>query len=179
DEVLSKLSIIPFEGATTGRELYREAKLMLAIKEMQNKNYQKGLQFIAEAKIWPENLGVGKPYQNDVDDRLEEWMNYLCYNNINKTKEAQDALQKIILFKPLVENTVSNFLSANHLITAWALQKTGKTTEALNWLDEQIKLYPGNKILLWDKAIFEKTQNVQSNINDAGVTLLKQLMQLQ
>ncbi len=179
DEVLSKLSIIPFEGATTGRELYREAKLMLAIKEMQNKNYEKGLQFIAEAKIWPGNLGVGKPYQNDVDERLEEWMNYLCYKHINKTKKAQDALQNIIDFKPLVENTVSNFLPANHLITAWALQKIGKNVEALNWLNDQIKLHPGNKILLWDKAIFEKKQNVQSGINDAGVTLLKQVMQLQ
>ena len=31
DAMLTKLNIIPFEGATEGRELYREAKLMQAI----------------------------------------------------------------------------------------------------------------------------------------------------
>ncbi len=178
DEVLSKINIIPFEGATNGRELYREAKLMLAIKEMQNKNYEKALQFIKDAKIWPENLGVGKPYGGDVDERLEEWMSYLCYQQMNKTKEAQDALQKIIQFKPKIENTVSNFLPANHLVTAWAMEKIGKREEALNWLDSQINQYPNNKILVWCKDMFEGKQTVKADTNDSGVRILNLLMQL-
>lgn len=178
DEVLSKLNIIPFEGATTGQQLYREAKLMLAIKEMQNKNFAVALQFIADAKTWPENLGVGKPYQEDVDERLEEWMNYLCYYHMNKTKEAQAALQKIIQFKPKIENTVSNFLPANNLVNAWALEKLESKTQAVKWLYQQISLYPGNKIFEWCKEMFEYKQFAKADTNDPGVRLLLQLTQL-
>ncbi len=38
DKVLGGLDIIPFEGATAGRELYREAKLMQAVARMKEKN---------------------------------------------------------------------------------------------------------------------------------------------
>src|SRR6185503_13040941 len=71
DAVLSKLNIIPFEGATEGRQLYREVKLMEAIDAMRNKDYKKALQFISESRLWPENLGEGKPYDADIDERLK------------------------------------------------------------------------------------------------------------
>ena len=57
DAVLTKLNIIPFEGATEGRELYREAKLMQAIAEMQKKNYNNALKFINASKLWPREFG--------------------------------------------------------------------------------------------------------------------------
>src|SRR5690606_22145241 len=76
--VLAKLNIIPFEGATEGKALYREAKLMLALQEMQKNNYKKALTFINQSRLWPPNLGVGKPYDDEIDSRLEDWMEYLC-----------------------------------------------------------------------------------------------------
>ena len=36
DALLTRIQIIPFEGATDGRELYREAKLMQAVQEIKN-----------------------------------------------------------------------------------------------------------------------------------------------
>src|SRR5262249_27209881 len=96
DALLSKLNIIPFEGATEGRQLYREAKLMEAIDAMQGKDYNGALQFIGEARLWPENLGEGKPYDVDIDERLEYWMSYVCYQKLNKKKEANAVLQPII-----------------------------------------------------------------------------------
>ena len=86
DALLTRLNIIPFEGATDGRELYREAKLMQAIQEMQKKNYKKALQFISASKLWPLNLGVGKPYDEDIDMRLEDWMSYLIYEKTGKSR---------------------------------------------------------------------------------------------
>ena len=59
--LLKTIQILPNEGATEGRQLYRENQLMLALDEMEKKNYKKALQYIAESKEWPENLGVGKP----------------------------------------------------------------------------------------------------------------------
>lgn len=62
DALLTQLKILPFEDATTGRQSYHEAKLMQEVIEMKKQQYKKALQFIAESKLWPQNLGVGKPY---------------------------------------------------------------------------------------------------------------------
>ena len=94
DIVLSQLNIIPFEGATEGRQLYREAKLMEAIGEMRNKNFNKALVFINEAKLWPENLGEGKPYEKDIDERLENWMSYICYYKMGDMKAGERGASK-------------------------------------------------------------------------------------
>ena len=75
------------------------------------------MSFISEAKQWPENLGVGKPYDEDIDDRLENWMNYLCNSNLKKTTDADQSLQKIVEFNS------QNVYPENALVTVWALRK--------------------------------------------------------
>ncbi|MDB5144096.1 MAG: hypothetical protein JWQ66_2809, partial [Mucilaginibacter sp.] len=85
-DLLSKINILPFEGATIGRELYHEAELMQAIEKIHSKNYAAALIIINEAKKWPQNLGVGKPYKENLDERLEDWMSYLCYQQMGKKK---------------------------------------------------------------------------------------------
>jgi Tfp pilus assembly protein PilF len=84
DNVLSRLTIIPFEGATAGRELYREDKLMEAVSCMKNRRYAKALGYIAAARKWPENLGVGEPYPQDQDLQWEEWMSAYCQAALKK-----------------------------------------------------------------------------------------------
>jgi tetratricopeptide (TPR) repeat protein len=175
-DLLSKINILPFEGATIGRELYHEAELMQAIEKIHSENYAAALIFINDAKKWPLNLGVGKPYQENIDERLEDWMSYLCYQQMGKKKEAQGSLQEIIQFKPKIENTVSNFLPANDLVTLWAMEKLDGRAKAEGWLNEQVKLYPDNKIIGWCKQTFEDKQPVKTDINDSGVRLLERLM---
>ena len=101
DVLLSKLSIIPFEGATEGRQLYREAKLMMAVQALSNNDHKKAIQFVQAAKLWPENLGEGKPYDADIDERLENWLLYIAYSHLHKTTDAETALKKIIDFIPV------------------------------------------------------------------------------
>jgi Tfp pilus assembly protein PilF len=175
DQLLSKLSIIPFEGATEGRELYREAKLSLAIQEINRNNCKTAFQKIKEAKEWPSRLGVGKPYDEDIDLRLEDWISYLCYKKAKNTIEAEKALKRITEFVPRVENGISNFLPANHLITAWAMKESGQVDEANKWLDEQIKKFPSNPTLRWAKEMFTTTQVTMPNYNDATMRLIMQL----
>jgi len=130
DAFLTQLQILPFEGATAGRQLYHEAKLMQALNEMKNKQYKKALPFIAGAKLWPANLGVGKPYDEDIDERLEDWLNYECFTKLGNNAAADKSLQKIIAFTPKTDNTVLNFLPANDLVSAWAIEKTSSKQEA-------------------------------------------------
>ncbi len=177
-QLLDQIQILPFEGATIGRELYREAKLMQAINEMKLKHYKQALNLIADAKKWPQNLGVGKPYAENLDERLENWMDYLCYERAGNWQAAQNALQQIIGFKPKIENTVSNFTAANQLLTAWAMEKLGQKQEARVWLDKQVKQYPKDAIVKWCQKVFLHVQGVKADTTDSGVRLIEQMRML-
>lgn len=177
DALLTKLKILPFEGATAGRQLYHEAKLMQAVKEIKNKKYQNALPFIAAARLWPQNLGVGKPYDEDIDERLEDWLNYRCYINLGNDVAAAQSLKKIIAFTPKVDNTVMNFLPANHLVSAWAIEKTFDAKKAGEWLQEQAGMYPGNKIIQWSLQVYRNQQwhSLSGDEKDGEVRILEQL----
>ena len=177
DKFLTQLEILPFEGATIGRQLYHEAKLMQAVAEMNNKKYKKALQFIAEAKLWPENLGVGKPYDVDIDERLENWLDYQCYINLGDPQKAQQSLEKIIAFNPKIDNTVMNFLPANQLVSAWAIEKTSSKAKAEAWLKNQASLYPSNKIVHWALLTYtkNKSDSLTEDEKDGEVRIIEKL----
>jgi tetratricopeptide (TPR) repeat protein len=178
DAFLTKLQILPFEGATAGRQLYHEAKLMQAIGEMKNKRYKKALSFIEGAKLWPVNLGVGKPYNEDIDERLEDWLNYLCYTKLGENAAADQSLQKIIAFTPKVDNTVLNFLPANDLVSAWVIEKTVSKAEAEKWLKGQAALFPENKIVQWSLQMFlqQAPGNFKEEEKDGEMRILEELV---
>ncbi|KAF2335023.1 DUF5107 domain-containing protein [Flavobacterium daemonense] len=177
DAFLTKLQILPFEGATAGRLLYHEAKLMQALAEIKNKQYKKALQFIADAKLFPENLGVGKPYDENIDERLENWLDYQCYIGLGNKDMASKSLQKIVAFSPKVDNTVMNFLPANDLVSAWAIEKTSSSQEAEKWLQNQATLYPANKIVQWTLLVYtKKPSNILSeDEKDGEVRIIEKL----
>lgn len=156
DTLLTKLQILPFEGAVIGRQLYHEAKLKQAVTAIQNKQFEKALSLIAAAKLWPSNLGVGKPYDAEIDERLELWLNYICYTHLNNKKAAEDALKSIVQFTPRVDNTILNFIPANHLVTAWAIEKLSSSMNATSWLQKQLDKYPTNKSVKWSMQVYKK-----------------------
>ncbi|QIL42324.1 hypothetical protein G7074_25535 [Pedobacter sp. HDW13] len=177
-QLLDQIQILPFEGATIGRELYREAKLMQAINEIKLKHYKQALSLISDAKKWPQNLGVGRPYAENIDERLENWMDYLCYQKMGNQQAAQTALQQVTGFKPKIENTVSNFTAANQLLTAWAMEKLGQKQEARAWLNQQVKQYPKDAIIKWCQQVFLHAQGVKADTTDSGVRLIEQIRML-
>lgn len=177
DAILTQLKILPFEGATVGRQLYHEAKLMQAVSNIKVKQYKKALQFIAEAKLWPLNLGVGKPYEEDIDERLEDWLNYQCYTSLGDDGKAMQSLRKIIAFVPKVDNTVMNFLPANQLVSAWAIEKTSSAKKAEDWLRNQADLYPSNKIIQWCLKVYTRKQSdsLTADEKDGEVRIIEKL----
>ena len=74
DHVLDSLHVLPYEGAGEGRALYRETKLSLAVDAIGGGRQDDARRFVAQAREWPERLGVGKPYDADIDERLEQWL---------------------------------------------------------------------------------------------------------
>jgi predicted Zn-dependent protease len=147
--VLKTIQILPNEGATDGRQLYRENQLMLALDEMEKRNYKKALQYIAASKQWPENLGVGKPYDEDIDERVEEWLAYESYARQGNEQTARQMLDQILAFEPYKNENGNVFPSVKNLVTAWALQKTGKADEAEKFLKDWIEKEPKNNLAKW------------------------------
>ena len=178
DKVLSGLNIIPFEGATEGRALYREAKLMQAVDNMREKKYKTALNYIEDARKWPEHLGVGKPYDEDIDTRLEDWMQYLCYRQTGRSGDAA-LLQHIQQFTPAIDNTVRNFIPSNALVSAKVIEKTLGREKALQWLNEQESRFPETaKTLQWCKAMLENSASsagTSPGAKDAGMRILEAL----
>lgn len=177
DAFLTQLNILPFEGATIGRQLYHEAKLMQAVEQIKKQQYKKALQYIEQAKLWPANLGVGKPYQEDIDERLEDWLSYTCFIKLNKNSNAKQSLDRILSFTPKVDNTVMNFLPANQLVSAWAMEKRDSKDKATEWLKQQAAIYPSNKIIHWALQIFtsETGINLTEEEKDGEVRIIEQL----
>lgn len=145
DSLLSLMDIIPFEGATDGRGLYWEAKMMQAVEAMKLGQYKKALVFIQAAAEWPESLGVGKPYDADIDVRLEQYLSYICYTTLNNKIAATAALNKILDFNPGIYNTIRNFQPVNHLVTKWAKDAKGNANDWNKWMQVQQDKFPQYK----------------------------------
>jgi hypothetical protein len=93
-KLLESMNILPFEGASDGKVVYDQACLFLAMDQIKDKKYTNAIRMIDKSKEWPENLGVGKPY--DVDTRIQDYLNVYCLEKMNKTNETA-ALKKSIV----------------------------------------------------------------------------------
>lgn len=140
--ILDNIIVIPYEGATDGHRLYKEAHLMLSVEDMQHKNYKKAISEISLARQWPERLGVGKPYEEDIDERLENFLLYQCYLKMGDKAKSAIAIEKIRLNK-------TNTYKINDVLTDWA---AGNTT-ALNKIASGIYTDENGRVLsAWIKT---------------------------
>lgn len=81
--ILKKTRVLPYEGAREGRVIYRKANLMLAVRAINRKKFAGAAKYIEAARLWPENLGVGKPY--DPDETPENFLAAICSGKKNGT----------------------------------------------------------------------------------------------
>jgi hypothetical protein len=82
------MTVLPGEGAVEGNMLYRKAWLYHALQSAKTGNYKKALSQIDKAREWPENLGAGKPYDEDIDSRAEDCLAAFCYHKLNDSVKA-------------------------------------------------------------------------------------------
>lgn len=73
-QVLESAHVIPYEDETGGHDIYRDAYLGIARQQLDKGKYQAALDAVAKARLWPENIGVGKPYDEDIDSSREDAM---------------------------------------------------------------------------------------------------------
>lgn len=119
-KVLKKLHILPFEGSSEGKDVYEQALLLWALKLVQNKKYKDALLRIEESRQWPENLGVGKPY--DVDNRIQDYLTAYCLSKLGKNNEVSKWHNNLIAY------TNDNFKdpSVNNILPLIIHQRKGE-----------------------------------------------------
>lgn len=145
-DLLAKTSILPYEGATEGRQLYREAWLMQAVEHIKSKNYTNALNAVNTSKLWPENLGVGKPYDEDIDSQLENYIESLCMEKSRPEKAIQKWNE--------ITTVKSSGNSVNELIRALSFAKLGKQEEGKTILKAWVEKQPESKLAAWAMDVF-------------------------
>jgi len=110
DLLLRAINVLPNEGAVEGRLIYKECQLLLAVHCMKNQWYDKALGRIAASRLWPENLGVGKPYPEDVDERLEDFLQAACLDKLGKKDQAAALREKMLKSIPPADASPTNAL---------------------------------------------------------------------
>jgi len=93
---LQKAVILPNEGGLSGRNIYREATLLLAAKSLRENNLPAAKRWVQAARRWPENLGSGKPYPSHVDERIEDWLDSLCNISPETSSESPPELAEVL-----------------------------------------------------------------------------------
>ncbi len=113
--VLRKVNVLPFEGAREGHDIYREACLLTAVDHMKKSDYKRALQAVDKARLWPENLGAGKPF--DPDERLEDHIAARCHKKLGRPEKAQDTLLRLETLQhdasPLVKRVLRQLKKLN------------------------------------------------------------------
>jgi tetratricopeptide (TPR) repeat protein len=116
--VLKNIRILPFEHASESKDIYDQALIQESLRMMRRKAYRKAIGLLLHVKEWPENLGVGKPY--DVDTRMADYLLARVYMQSGESKQHDQLLGEIVEFtrmnsgKPMI----------NHLFGLLALKVT-------------------------------------------------------
>jgi len=149
-DLLDSLDLLPCEGSTEARAAFREANLMLAVDRMKARAFTGALALIAHAREWPEKLGAGKPYPEDVDERLEDWLACHCYLGNKSDQEVRLALDRILAY-----GSGSN-TGAGAIIQALALRQAGRAAEGERLLKDWLARDPANEVAHWAVRVFDQ-----------------------
>ncbi len=147
-ERLTRLQVLPYEGATEGRRLYREALLMLTVESLRKGDHAAALRSIDAARLWPENLGAGKPYPEALDERLEDFLAAQALSRRGDSATANRLLRQITTFD-------TRGGGADRLIHALALKQMGRAAEGRQFLDDWCAREPANVLAAWAAQAYD------------------------
>ncbi|WP_411029826.1 DUF5107 domain-containing protein [Spongiimicrobium sp. 3-5] len=122
-DVLKDIRLLPYEHASESRVIYESAHLGLAQSLFEKNNFTKGIAILQQSKLWPENIGSGKPFS--PDERMQNYMLALGQNAQGETALAEESLRAISEYdhSHLSKNNLS------HLFSLLAYKKLGLNTK--------------------------------------------------
>ncbi|WP_221391003.1 DUF5107 domain-containing protein [Dyadobacter sp. NIV53] len=131
-QVLDKIQILPQEGAREGHNVYIVANLAQALIFAENKKYNDALKALEKARLWPENLGTGKPHEPDT--RLMDYLATYCETQLGHAGKAQQYSQTITDYT-LNASKESNRNVLNNYLGVKVMRDSGKQESASKFID--------------------------------------------
>ncbi len=83
---MTKLNILPNEGASQTRGMFREFNILEAIEQVKKKKKKEAIKYLNQAETYPENLGSGMPY--NPNNELSIKMKKAIVANIKLTENS-------------------------------------------------------------------------------------------
>ncbi len=138
-KVLDRLQVLPFEGASASRRVYEQAHLNQAMALMKKQKYQQALDLLVKAAEWPENLGVGKPF--DPDLRKVQYLKARCEKALGKQEMAQQTAQSLMDFtgKHFQNGRINNILGIQMMKSLDLDQQARTLMESTNGSQNSIR----------------------------------------
>lgn len=92
--ILENVELLPFEGASEGKQIYELVNNALALQKIKDANYQGAIKDLHKAKEWPENLGVGKPFEpNEI---LQNYLLAKVFDKMGQDNQSQKHSKNVI-----------------------------------------------------------------------------------
>ena len=157
-KTLEGMNILPSEGARQGKVIFEQAGLFLSIDLIKNKKYTEAMKMIEKSKDWPENLGVGKPY--DVETRIQDYLDIFCLEKLKRSNETE------VLRKSIIDYTNQDPSPSFNNSLALKLLKEKGDTESANALVQKIEKSGAaeNPVNQWVIATFKNDQTKINNL---------------
>ncbi len=148
-KVLERTTILPYEGASEGHDLYRQACLFNALDLMKTGEVKKAVALVEKARLWPERLGVGRPFE--TDERFEDFLAAVCRQRQGNPAESRKSLEAVARG---TEKYRTSF-GSGHLVSALALRSLGRPQDAERLLaDWRKNRGEDDAVLAWTRAVF-------------------------
>ena len=150
---LESFEVLPFEGATEGRNIYHETCIRLSVAALNKKDYSQAIKYAKKAILWPKNLGVGKHY--DVDERLDNYLIAYAYEKLGKKEEP------ISFYNKIIEHKTPNYLneSSKLYIQLEVLKKFNKDQLISEINDKYAQKAEGNIYVEWAFSRFKNSNS--------------------
>jgi tetratricopeptide (TPR) repeat protein len=150
--LMNNMTVLPNEGASEGRNSWRESHLLSAFNAIEAGDFDQVLKHINLARTWPENMGIGKPYH--VDERLEDFIQLTCTATGNSA-QREGLLKHITHYR--LEHKQTPYSSLD-LLGILLLRATENDKEADKILERWKKLEPDTLALRWAIAFLDGNQ---------------------
>ena len=172
---LEKIHILPFEGAQKGRILYEKANLFAALRAFKNSKNDKALNFIQRSRKWPENLGVGKPYNPDY--RIQNYLEALIHQKNGDQKIASELFKRIINYS----GKFPNRQGTGYAIAALTERRMENTTKAKKMINRWYQDDPQDPLRILVHASFNDDMQtakkvIENRTQDLNLVLLWQII---
>ncbi len=144
-KVMAPMNVIPYEGASSEYNIYRGACLLKAAHLLQAKQLEEAAKLVHQSQIRDERLGAGKPYEDLIDYRMDNYLLAVC--NPDRREE---------FLKKLADHPVKEYawFNTNDLLSALALRELGKTKEADAIAERWTQKFGENPNAQWCLAVY-------------------------